>query len=94
MKLPKDGESYDEAYWKAKSNETLVAAQHLFGFTSPVYEHTRDSTTASGRSTLFVMVTTSYWSVPEVAATSSLNFVRGEAGRNRTVTRSSVDPIQ
>jgi hypothetical protein len=39
--VSQDGDSYDEAYWKNKSNETLQAAQRLFEITSPVYEHTR-----------------------------------------------------
>ena len=36
-----DGDSYDEAYWVKKSNDTLRAAQRLFEITSPVYENAR-----------------------------------------------------
>jgi hypothetical protein len=36
-----DGDSYDEAFWKKKSDETLLAAKRLFEITSPEYENAR-----------------------------------------------------
>lgn len=39
--VSQDGDSFDEAYWKKKSNETLKAAQKIFAMTSAQYENAR-----------------------------------------------------
>ena len=39
--VSQDGDSFDEAYWKKKSNETLVAAQNIFSMTAAQYENAR-----------------------------------------------------
>jgi hypothetical protein len=39
--VSQDGDSFDEAYWKKKSNETLLVAQRLFEVTNSVYDNAR-----------------------------------------------------
>lgn len=36
-----DGDTFDEAFWKKKSNETLQAAQKIFAMTAAQYENAR-----------------------------------------------------
>ncbi len=36
-----DGDSFDEEYWRKKSNETLLVAQRLYAVTKPIYDNPR-----------------------------------------------------
>lgn len=39
--VSQDGDSFDEVYWRKKSNETLLVAQRIFEATQPVYDNAR-----------------------------------------------------
>ena len=39
--VSQDGDSFDEVYWRKKSNETLLVAQRIFEATQPIYDNAR-----------------------------------------------------